>query len=126
VHEQWSQLQGAQHTSTAARNTTRTLGTRVSASAARAAMLSASSTLPPSFSSSASTYTIQDALPGMTHRAFRSRAPPVQQHKQQQQAATPQRECDATCLHSHRAAQHAAPRRAAAASSPSSPLTSCR
>jgi hypothetical protein len=42
-------------------------------------MLSASSTLPPSLSTSASTYTSQHVLPGTRHSAARSRPDPAQQ-----------------------------------------------
>eukprot|EP00983_Pelagomonas_calceolata_P112215 1159863-Pelagomonas_calceolata.AAC.5 len=55
---------------------TDTCGRRVLDSAAKAAALSAPSTPPPSFSTSASTYRSHTALPGMMDSERRSRPPP--------------------------------------------------
>jgi hypothetical protein len=53
-----------------------TLGMRVAARAALTAKLRAPNTLPPSFSTSASTYTTQHAFPGTTHSVVGSRPVP--------------------------------------------------
>eukprot|EP00882_Tetradesmus_deserticola_P021828 GHRQ01023633.1.p1 GENE.GHRQ01023633.1~~GHRQ01023633.1.p1 ORF type:complete len:207 (-),score=21.83 GHRQ01023633.1:429-1049(-) len=80
-----------------------TLYTRVRARAARAAMLSASSTLPPSLSTSASTYTSQHVLPGTRHNAARSSPQPGSQHRNgfqggQHVMQTACAECTWTCV----------------------------